>query len=147
MKKEFKLEKVLDYRDRVLDQEKMKLAELNNADELLVKQMNEIEEEILLKQQERTNDTSNGMLSFAEMYDKYIKVKEKEYLQTAIKRQELQKVIEQQKLIVRKALADLKIMQKLKEKHLLEYVKYMDKKEARDIDEINVTKHRDENKL
>lgn len=140
MKKQFKLEKVLEFRVKELDREKAKLRELTHQDNMMVQQMYEIVEEIKSKQNEQQQEISSGNFSFAEMYNKYIKTRENDLNFIKSKRDEVLKAIENQKEVMKKALSNVKIMEKLKEKHLLEYAKYMSKQEELQIDEINITK-------
>ncbi len=144
MKKEFKLEKVLDYRNTLLDEEKMKMTKLNNEAQALAEHIASIEQEIIAQQQQRLEDANAGALSFAEMYDKYIKVKEQELTKTIMQQNKLKQAIDKQREVLNKALADVKIIQKLKDKHLLAYKKYIAKREALEVDEINTIKQRNE---
>ncbi len=140
MKKEFKLEKVLEFRIKELDKEKAKLRELTAQDNMMVQQMYEIIEEIKGKRVEQENEVSSGNFSFTELYNKYITTRENDLEFIRKKRDEVLKLIEKQKEVMKKALSNVKIMEKLKEKHLLEYAKYMSKLEELQIDEINITK-------
>lgn len=140
MKKEFKLEKVLEFRIKELDKEKAKLRELTAQDNMMVQQMYEIIEEIKSKRVEQENEVSEGNFNFTELYNKYISTRENDLEFIRKKRDEVLKLIEKQKEVMKKALSNVKIMEKLKEKHLLEYAKYMSKLEELQIDEINITK-------
>lgn len=140
MKKEFKLEKVLEFRIKELDKEKAKLRELTAQDNMMVQQMYEIIEEIKSKRVEQENEVSEGNFNFTELYNKYITTRENDLEFVRKKRDEVLKLIEKQKEVMKKALSNVKIMEKLKEKHLLEYAKYMSKLEELQIDEINITK-------
>lgn len=140
MKKEFKLEKVLEFRIKELDKEKAKLRELTAQDNMMVQQMYEIIEEIKSKRVEQENEVSEGNFNFTELYNKYISTRENDLEFIRKKRDEILKLIEKQKEVMKKALSNVKIMEKLKEKHLLEYAKYMSKLEELQIDEINITK-------
>ncbi len=140
MKKEFKLEKVLEFRIKELDKEKAKLRELTAQDNMMVQQMYEIIEEIKSKRVEQENEVSEGNFNFTELYNKYITTRENDLEFIRKKRDEVLKLIEKQKEVMKKALSNVKIMEKLKEKHLLEYAKYMSKLEELQIDEINITK-------
>lgn len=140
MKKEFKLEKVLEFRIKELDKEKAKLRELTAQDNMMVQQMYEIIEEIKSKRVEQENEVSEGNFNFTELYNKYITTRENDLEFIRKKRDDVLKLIEKQKEVMKKALSNVKIMEKLKEKHLLEYAKYMSKLEELQIDEINITK-------
>ena len=111
MTKKFKMEKVLELREKALEKEKIKLSELIK-----------IEEEIRA------------------MYTKYIKVREKDLIECETRRRQAEQNILNQKEVLRKALNDVKVMEKLKEKHLQAYQEYVKKQEEMQIDEINITR-------
>lgn len=140
MNKKFKLEKILEYRENALEREKMKLSELNMQDKELSDEMNSIAEDMKNNVMELEQEKSAGHFQFLEMYNKYLKQREQDFILVAQKRELLNKEIAKQKEILRKALNDLKIMEKLKKKHLMEYAQYMKKQEELQIDEINITR-------
>lgn len=145
MNKNFKLEKILEYREKALEREKSKLSELNLKDKELSDEMNSIAEDMRNNVIELENEKSAGRFQFLEMYNKYLKQREQDFILVAQKREALNKEIAQQKEVLKKALNDLKIMEKLKKKHLMEYAQYMKKQEELQIDEINITRPHNKN--
>ena len=81
---------------------------------------------------------------FTDLYNKYIALRENDLEYIKKKKDEMRASIESQKQVIKKALSDVKIMEKLKEKHLAEYAAYVLKQEELQIDEINITKPRSE---
>ena len=144
MKKQFHLEKVLDFRKRTLDREKAKLRDLVHQERLMLEQMAEIIEEIKNKRGEQDADAALGHFDFTDLYNKYIALRENDLEYIKKKKDEMRASIESQKQVIKKALSDVKIMEKLKEKHLAEYAAYVLKQEELQIDEINITKPRSE---
>lgn len=144
MKKQFRLEKVLDFRNRVLEREKAKLGELAGEERVISGQIAEITGEISNKIAEQEADAAAGRFDFASLYNKYIAVRENDLKSAKKKREVVLSKIETQKKVLQNALNDLKIMEKLKEKHLRDYAEYVLKQEALQIDEINITKRRDD---
>ena len=142
MKKQFRLEKVLDFRQRTLDREKAKLGDLQNQERIILEEMNIIAEEIKIKRSEQESEAALGNFEFTDLYNKYIALREKDFENASKKRDEVRRSVEAQKRVVKKALSDTKIMEKLKENHLAEYEKYILKQEELQIDEINITKQR-----
>lgn len=142
MNKNFKLEKILEYREKTLEREKIKLSELNIRDKELAGEMNEIANDMKSKALELEKEKSEGRLDFVDMYNKYLSVREQDFIAVAKKREELNKEIAKQKEVLKKSLNDLKVMEKLKAKHLLEYASYMKKQEDLQIDEINITRQK-----
>ncbi len=140
MKKQFPMQKVLEFREKELDREQAKLRELINQEKMMLLQMSEIVEEIKAKRLEQENDVALGKFEFTDLYNKYIASREKDLDYIKLNHNKLLKSIEAQKEVMKKALSNVKIMEKLKEKHLLNYAKYLAKQEEMQIDEINITK-------
>jgi flagellar FliJ protein len=59
-------------------------------------------------------------------------------------RKKLEMELEKQKKIVFNALNDVKIMEKLKEKHINNYIMYLNKEEMKMLDELVVTRFKNE---
>lgn len=144
MKKQFRLEKVLDFRNRTLESEKAKLGELANQERMMMSRMAEIAGEISDKRAEQAAEAAEGRFDFTDLYNKYIAVRENDLEYIKKKRDEVLSKIEAQKKVLKNVLSDVKIMEKLKEKHMLDYARYALKQEEMQIDEINITKRRDE---
>lgn len=140
MNKKFKLEKVLELREKALEREKIKLSKLMEIDGVLQKEMNVVADDIKAHYTELESERSSGNFNFVEMYNKYIEVRKNDFLKIAKKREDLNIEIAEQKGVLNKALNDVKVMEKLKEKHLADYALFMKKQEELQIDEINITR-------
>jgi len=136
MRKNFRLQKVLEYRERLVDLEKNKLAELNSHLERVKIKIAETEELIDLKVKER--ETADGL--FRNMYDKYIGKLTEDRNKGVKLRKQIELNIELQKKKVVEAIERQKIMQKLKDKHVDSYRNYLNKEEMKMIDELAVTR-------
>lgn len=147
MKKEFKLEKVLDFRNRKLDTEKAKMRDLINNETNVRVRIAETAQLIQENQTQMDADNASGILGFMNIYVKFLAMKEVEMQTLQNARNEILKQIEAQKETLRKTLNDVKIMEKLKDKHLLSYLAYMNKLEEKNIDEVNITRRKDEEKI
>lgn len=141
MQKAFKLEKVIDFRNRVLDKEKANLAALMEQDAELQKSMQTLADEIIAQNKLLEEERASGNFSFIDMYEKYIGSLEAQFLELSNKRAELAKAIDNQKTVLRKALSDVKVMEKLKEKHKEDYQQFLKKLDEAVIDEINITRN------
>lgn len=144
MKKEFKMEKVLDFRNRRLDSEKAKMRDLMNNETNVRVRMAETVQLIKENQSQMDADNASGVFGFMNIYVKFLTIKEVEMQTLQNARNEILRQIEIQKEVLRKTLNDVKIMEKLKEKHLLSYIAYMNKLEEKNIDEVNITRRKDE---
>lgn len=147
MQKKFKLEKVLDFRNRKLDIEKAKMRELKNKEQNVFIRITETADIIKEKEIEMDSDNNNGIFQFANLYVKFIAIKEGELKMLENARNEILKQIEAQKIVLGKSLNDVKIIEKLKEKHLLNYVAYLGKQEMLMIDEVNITRRKNDERL
>lgn len=145
MNKKFKLEKVLELREKTLEREKIKLADLQQRERQAYEEMNAVIEDIKIKSDEMERDKSKGLFDFIEMYNKYIAVRQNDLLLCQAKVQTCQNEVAKQKEVLKKSLNDLKVMEKLKAKHLLDYAEYIKKQENMQIDEINITRGYKEN--
>lgn len=145
MNKKFKLEKVLELREKALEREKIKLSELQLKEKQAYEEMNSVMEDIKAKNSEMEQDRAKGLFDFIEMYNKYISVRQNDLLLCEAKVQMAAKEVAKQKEVLKKSLNDVKVMEKLKAKHLLDYAEYVKKQEMMQIDEINITRgHKEE---
>ena len=145
MNKKFKLEKVLELREKALEREKIKLADLQLKEKQAYEEMNAVIEDIKNKNSELEQDRAKGIFDFIEMYNKYIAVRQNDLLVCEAKVQAAAQETAKQKEVLKKSLNDVKVMEKLKAKHLLDYAEYVKKQEMMQIDEINITRgHKEE---
>lgn len=140
MTKKFKMEKVLELREKALEKEKIKLSELITIEEEIRAERQVIADDINQKSAELEEDRQNNRFDFIDMYNKYIKLRQKELIECETRRKQAEQNIINQKEVLRKALNDVKVMEKLKEKHLQVYQEYVKKQEEMQIDEINITR-------
>ncbi len=140
MNKKFKMEKVLEIREKALEREKIKLAELQQIEADIRAELQVIAQEINKSANEMEQDKAQGRFEFVEMFTKFIKIKQQELIECETRRQAAEQNIVKQKEVLRKALNDVKVMEKLKEKHLIEYQAYVKKQEDMQIDEINISR-------
>ncbi|WP_303851107.1 flagellar export protein FliJ [Seleniivibrio woodruffii] len=136
MKKQFRLQKVLEYRERIVEIEKGKLSALNTK---LLENRNAImaiQKEIDSKVEESDSAPAAMML----LYDKYIK-KLNDQKSVLIKtRKQLETAVEIQKKKVLDSIERHKVMEKLKEKHIENFRSYLNKEEMKLIDELAVSR-------
>lgn len=140
MTKKFKMEKVLELREKALEREKIKLSELVKIEADLMAERQVIADDINKKSEEMESDRQNNIFDFIDMYNKYIKLRQNDLIECETKRRQAEQNIINQKEVLKKALNDVKVMEKLKEKHLQEYQEYLKKQEAMQIDEVNITR-------
>ncbi|MGE4317673.1 MAG: flagellar export protein FliJ [Deferribacterales bacterium] len=136
MKREFRLQKVLEYRERIVTIEKAKLADLHTR---LLENRNSIlaiQNEASAKLTEM--ETADTAILF--MYDKYLKsLAEKKAALVKMKKQ-IEMTIELQKKKVMEAIDRHKVMEKLKEKHVENFRSYLNKEEMKLIDELAISR-------
>ena len=140
MTKKFKMEKVLELREKALEKEKIKLSELIKIEEDIRAERQAIADDINKNGNDLEEERKNNRFEFIDMYTKYIKVREKDLIECETRRRQAEQNILNQKEVLRKALNDVKVMEKLKEKHLQAYQEYVKKQEEMQIDEINITR-------
>ena len=140
MTKKFKMEKVLELREKALEKEKIKLSELIKIEEDIRAERQAIADDINKNANDLEKERKNNRFEFIDMYTKYIKVREKDLIECETRRRQAEQNILNQKEVLRKALNDVKVMEKLKEKHLQAYQEYVKKQEEMQIDEINITR-------
>lgn len=140
MNKKFKLEKVLELREKTLEREKIKLADLQLKEKQARDEMDAVIEDIKEKNNEMEQDKAKGLFDFIGMYNKYISVRQNDLEVCRARLQSCMNEVAKQKEVLKKSLNDLKVMEKLKAKHLLDYAEYIKKQENMQIDEINITR-------
>ena len=140
MTKKFKMEKVLELKEKALEKEKIKLSELIKIEEDIRAERQAIDDDINKNANDLEEERKNNRFEFIDMYTKYIKVREKDLIECETRRRQAEQNILNQKEVLRKALNDVKVMEKLKEKHLQAYQEYVKKQEEMQIDEINITR-------
>lgn len=140
MNKKFKLEKVLELREKALEREKIKLADLQQKEKEAREEINTVIEDIKSKNDEMEQDKAKGLFDFIEMYNKYVAVRQNDLAACEAKLQAAVQEVNKQKEVLKKSLNDLKVMEKLKAKHLLDYAEYVKKQENMQIDEINISR-------
>lgn len=136
MKKQFRLQKVLEYRERIVEIEKGKLSALNTK---LLENRNAImatQKEIDSKVEESDSAPAAMML----LYDKYIKKLNDNKASLIKTRKQLETAVEIQKKKVLDAIERHKVMEKLKEKHIENFRAYLNKEEMKLIDELAVSR-------
>lgn len=136
MKKNFRLQKVLEYRERLVEIEKNKLADLNAKLAMAIKKLEETEQNI----EKQITDRETAENIYRSMYDKYIKRLTTEKASIGRVKKQVELNIEIQKKKVMDAINRHKVMLKLKEKHVENYRMYLDKEEMKMIDELAVTR-------
>jgi flagellar FliJ protein len=136
MKRTFRLQKVLEYRERLVDIEKNKLAEVNAKLERTKAHIIEADRII----EEKVDEKQYCEHAFKSMYDKYIKRLTMDRNALIKLRRQLELNVELQKKKVVEAIERHKIMLKLKEKHVENYRAYLNKEEMKMIDELAVTR-------
>ncbi len=120
--------------------------------------MSAVMEDIKAKNIELEQDRAKGIFDFIEMYNKYIAVRQDDLALCEAKVQAAVRETAKQKEVLKKAEPGKikrqnifkqhkaesqnigKAMEKLKEKHLLDYAEYVKKQEMMQIDEINITR-------
>lgn len=136
MKRNFRLQKVLEYRERMVELEKNKLADLNHKLDNTRSRIELTEAEIT--KQVADKETAENI--YKTMYDKYIRKLTAEKNTLVKLRKQLELNIELQKKKVMEAMDRHKMMLKLKEKHVENYRIYLNKEEMKMIDELAVTR-------
>lgn len=136
MKREFRLQKILEYRERIVDIEKGKLTELNAR---LLENRNSImsvQHEI----EQKVDERETAKTAMLVMYDAYIKKLNERKNGLLKAKKQIEMSIELQKKKVMDAIERHKIMEKLKEKHIENFRAYLNKEEMKLIDELAVSR-------
>jgi len=141
LEKKFRLQKVLEFRERRLEQEKLKLAEMYDKKKEYQQKKKLIIEDIDKTTKDLYRLKSKGEFQYLLMYENFID-KCKQMLQSAEEMiNKLQENIDVQQGVVTEALNELKIMEKLKEKHAQNYMMYIKKEEMKFIDELVTSRY------
>ena len=140
MKAKFKLEKVLEHRERIYELEKVKLRELDVKLQSLQAQLLQMIETEKQKQCEKEQAKICGQMQFVFMYDEYIAKLEGHRKTMERMVYDAKIVFERQKKKTIQAMNNHKIMLKLKEQHIKDYSAYLDKEEMKMIDELVVSR-------
>lgn len=144
MNRNFKLQKVLEFRERKLDIEKEKL----EAIDLKFKEINIDIEKVITEIENKSSELKQFLeacdFKFIKMYELYIEKLEKRLIELKNLRKKLELEQEKQKKAVLNALNDVKVMENLKEKHIKNYIMYLNKEERKMIDELVVTRFKNE---
>ena len=138
VKREFSLEKVLRVREVFLDKERNHLSRLNMNMRTLEEKLSSVNKMIEIKNVEMNNLINEGQFGINDIYNKYINVLHNDANNVNVDIASVAKLIDLQQLKINKAYQDLKVMEKLKEKHKIEYQTYIMAKEARENDELNI---------
>ncbi|MCX8084758.1 MAG: flagellar FliJ family protein [Calditerrivibrio sp.] len=140
MDRKFKLQKILEYREKVFELEKQKLIELQNRLKDYRFKRESLSKEIEIKRKDVDLFSTEGNFDMIVMANRYL---DRLYgmlqnLNNMI--ESLKKDIEKQKEKVISAMNDVKIMEKLKEKHNINYIAYLKKEEMKLIDDLVITR-------
>ena len=104
MNKKFKLEKVLELREKALEREKITLADLQLKEKQAYEEMYAVMEDIKAKNIELEQDRAKGIFDFIEMYNKYIAVRQDDLALCEAKVQAAVRETAKQKEVLKKAL-------------------------------------------
>ncbi|QAR34052.1 hypothetical protein EP073_11750 [Geovibrio thiophilus] len=140
MNAKFKLEKVLEHRERLYELEKNKLRELETKLRTITAQLMEMLETEKQKHAEKEEAKLSGQMQFVRMYDEYILKLEGHRKTMERMAHDARIAVERQKKKTVQAMNNHKIMLKLKEKHVKDYMAYLDKEEMKMIDELIVSR-------
>jgi len=136
MKRQFRLQKVLEYRERVVEIEKGKLSVLNTR---LLENRNSImavQAEIETKIAE--SDSANSAMRV--LFEKYIKKLNEDKQQLIKVKRQIETGIEIQKKKVMESIERHKVMEKLKDKHIENFRAFLNKEEMKLIDELAISR-------
>lgn len=140
MQRFFKLQKVLDYRNLILEKEKAQMAVLVQQEKVIEDEIRSVTAEMHEKQQEMTLSAEENDFYFTGMYSKYIKTLEAKRLQAQKVLANHRQVMHQQKGQTVAAYRRKSIMDKLKTKHKTAYTKFVDTQEAKTVEDIVLTR-------
>ncbi len=136
----FKLQKVLEYRERVLKLEEKKLLEMQAQLKQLKLRQEGLISEIGEKSKEITELKKKGDFKFVSMYENFLEKLKAELNILNIQINNFTNEVDKQKKIVVEALNGKKIMESLKDKHLENYKEFLKKEELKMIDELVITR-------
>lgn len=140
MDRKFKLQKVLEYRERIFELEKQKLSTMMNRLKDLKYKRELLANEIADKKKELDDFLMEKNFEFVTMGNRYL---DRLFNNLHELDKEIKKVkdsIEKQKETIVTAMNDVKIMENLKEKHNANYMAYLKKEEMKLLDELVITR-------
>lgn len=140
MDRKFKLQKILEYRERIFEIEKQKLSTMMNRLKDLKYKRELLANEIAAKKKELDAFLMEKNFEFVNMGNKYLG---RLFNNLHVLDKEIKKVkddIEKQKEAIVTAMNDVKIMENLKEKHNANYMAYLKKEEMKLLDELVITR-------
>ncbi len=140
MQKRFKLEKVLNYRNLVLEKEKAQLAVLVQQEQKMIEEIKRAIAVIVVKQQEMSETQAAGDFNLAQMYQKYITQLETARNQMQTKLAQHRQTMYKQKGVTMKAYQRKSIIDKLHVRHKAAYSSFLDKEEAKMVEDIVITR-------
>jgi flagellar export protein FliJ len=138
MEKRFKLQKVLEYRNLMLEKEKARTAVLMQEERNIIETIRGMNQEIRIKREEADGCGTDFVM--AGLYKNYIAHLEKTRLAEQKKLAEHRQILHKQKWQTIAAYKRKTIMDKLKEKHTAEYGKYADKEETKSAEDMVLTR-------
>lgn len=147
MKKDFKLQKVLEFRERKCEINKKKLTELLSKKSDLDAKIQSVLDDIKKNQTERDAKKMVFDFNVLRMYELYIEKLEKKIKELYQLRNTVLVEIEKQKKLVVDSINDVKVMEKLKENHIKNYLMYLNKQELKLIDEMVISRFGSDNGL
>lgn len=147
MKKDFKLQKVLEFRERKCEINKKKLTELLSKKSDLDAKIQSVLDDIKKNQTERDAKKMVFDFNVLRMYELYIEKLEKKLKELYQLRNTVLVEIEKQKKLVVDSINDVKVMEKLKENHIKNYLMYLNKQELKFIDEMVISRFGSDNGL
>jgi flagellar FliJ protein len=140
MNKNFKLQKVLEYRENILKLEEKKLIEIQTELKKMELKREGLIGEIKTKEDELTILKDKGDFQFIQMYENFLEKLKSELKTLNSQINNMKNLLEKQKKRVLTALNEKKIMESLKNKHLENYREFLKKEELKMIDELVITR-------
>ena len=140
MQKRFKLEKVLNYRNLILEKEKAQLSVLVQQEQKIIGEIRRIMAIIAQKQHEMSETQSEGDFKLTNMYQKYITKLESDRNKMQAKLALHRQTVYKQKAVTVKAYQKKSIIDKLHTRHKAAYASFLDKEEAKVSEDIVTTR-------
>ena len=142
----FKLQTVLDLKQKIEDEEKEKLGKLiqeKHREEMVLERLKQAESQARSELKEKQRE---GKLDIDELrrYDSHLKRLGNAIISQNLRLKELAIRIEEQRQVLIKASQEKKIYEKLKEKHQEAFIKELDDEERKFIDELATSRYRRE---
>ncbi|MDR2401553.1 MAG: hypothetical protein LBD73_07890 [Deferribacteraceae bacterium] len=138
MERRFKLQKVLEYRNLMLEKEKAHTAVLMQEERAIIGNIREMSHEIKAKRGEADECGTDFVMTG--LYKNYIEHLERMRTAEQKKLAEHRQLLHKQKWHTIAAYKRKAVMDKLKERHTSEYGKYMDKEETKAAEDIVLTR-------